>query len=631
MKYRTSIFSKIIITFIALTMLFGCATQNPQIEEPKIVEETTPETNKGESTSTNEPDPGQTEISVPETENNISANENNSDEKEEIVENLNDPQLNSVTLLNYLTVLAEKIHQSPNSRLFLEDVYNVLINELYPNAIDQKTQSRVSDMFHIINELRMIDVKRERLTYIYNQNKANALLNAVPSPMSILNVVVSENPLKMAVSAISLAIDSVSSYKSAMASNEISYLEGNWKLDDSQDERINQTRIDAWNYMINIVRDYNLEGDLALNENAVNELVKWENNTNITRRIEFLKSNESKYKAYGYFWLLLASSYYEANNYEECIASIDTYLSLQSRIFRKDSELAKVLPLGIAALGETGNDTEKEIEYASRLVNNIGSDDWDLKYFAALTYMDIYSKTKDQQHLSKAYSLAKDNVNNLIDRQLQLNRDYVSDIEEAPTPKNATEEEKKEIKEYNKMLKETRKKELPPVDATLLLNTNLLLSLAKELNVSSSELSTIDNILHEHNNNLVLDDNIDKNLWANLKNKKNYDKVVEFDGKTITLSANLITVESIVQLKLEKEKTVIGNWAVNKVNRKGEDVSSYLVSLTSKDLKYKFSDGEVIVISILPYGDMFEEETYKFKVKESKIVFVPKYDFEKID
>lgn len=611
-------------------MLFGCSSQNPQGGEPATTDATQSETNKEKNNSTNGSELDQANTNLPESADNNSNIENDSDSKD-IVENLDDPQLNSIAMLNYLTVLAEKIHQSPNSRLFLEDVYNVLINELYPNAIDQKTQNRVSNMLYTINDLRMIDVKRERLTYIYNQNKANALLKAVPSPMSILNVVMSKNPLKMAVSAISLAIDSISSYKSAEVSNELSYLEGNWQLNDSQDEQINQTRIDAWNYMNNIVRDYKLEGDLALNENAVNELVKWENNTNATRRIEFLKSNESKYKAYGYYWLLLASSYYETNNFEDCVASIDTYLSLQPRIFRRDCELAKVLPLGIAALGEIGKDVEKQIEYVNKLVDNIGSDDWDLKYFAALTYLDIYSKTNNQQHLSIAYSLAKENVNNLIDRQLQLNKAYTSEIKEVPMPKNATDEQKEEIKKYNKMLKETRKKELPPVDATLLLNTNLLLSLAEKLSVPASENNKIDNILHDRGNGLVLDDNIDKNLWANKGNKEEYDKTIEFDGKTITLSANLINADSLIQLKLENGKTIVGNWTVDKVNRKGDNVCDYLVSLTSKDLKYKFSDGEVISISVLPYGEMFEEVIYNFKVKESKIVFVSKYEFESID
>lgn len=630
MKRNYLFFRKAIAVLVLTMLLFGCTTQNSQETVEPTKDDSTAEI---DSTVDSQANPVEV-ISEPQT---ADPTEGESDstavepEPESIVTNLDDPQLNSVAMLNYLTVLAEKIHQSPNSRLFLEDVYNVLINELYPNAIDQKTQSRVSNMLYTINDLRMIDIKRERLTYIYNQNKANALLKAVPSPMSILNVVMSENPLKLAVSALSLAVDSVSSYESAKAANELSYLEGNWQLDDSQNERINQTRIDAWNYMNNIVRDYKLEGDLALNEDAVNELVKWENNANATRRIEFLKSSEQRYKAYGYYWLLLVSSYYEINDYENCISSIDTYLSLQPRIFRKDNELAKILPLGISSLREANNNTEKEIEYADKLVSNIGNDDWDLKYFAALTYMDIYSKTENQQHLSKAYSLVKENVNNLIDKQLKLNKDYISDIQEVSVPKNATDEQKKEIKNYNKMLKETRKKELPPVDATLLLNTKLLISLAEELNLPASEKITIDNILHEKGNNLFLVDSIDDGLWANPGSKNEYDKTVQFDGKTVTLSANLLTAGSIVQFKMDDGKTIVGNWTVDKVNRKGDSVNNFLVSLTSKDLKYKFTDGKIIVLSILPYEDMFEEVVYRFRVKEKKVAFVSSYEFEIID
>ena len=174
------------------------------------------------------------------------------------------------------------------------------------------------------------------------------------------------------------------------------------------------------------------------------------------------------------------------------------------------------------------------------------------------------------------------------------------------------------------MLKEIRKKELPPVDSSLLLNVDLMLSLADELNVSAQEKSKIDSMLHENGGNLFLVDSIDCNLWTNTKNLDNYSKVVQFDGKTITLSANMICTDSVIQVKVNNNGPVVKNWTVDKVKRKGDTVNEFLVSLTSKDLKYKFNDGDIISLSILPYGDLFKEIIYNFKVKKNFL----SYDFE---
>lgn len=85
---------------------------------------------------------------------------------------LSDTQRNSVNMLNYMTVLTQKINQSPNNQVFLENAYSSLKNDLYPNAVDNKTQAQSTSLLDTINGYRMISVKRDRLEYIYEQNKA---------------------------------------------------------------------------------------------------------------------------------------------------------------------------------------------------------------------------------------------------------------------------------------------------------------------------------------------------------------------------------------------------------------------------------------------------------------------------
>lgn len=75
-------------------------------------------------------------------------------------------------MLNYLAALAQSINESDNSRLYLEEAYSSLINNTTPKAVDNTAESYLCKLFDILEKYRMIGEKRERLLYIYEQNKA---------------------------------------------------------------------------------------------------------------------------------------------------------------------------------------------------------------------------------------------------------------------------------------------------------------------------------------------------------------------------------------------------------------------------------------------------------------------------
>jgi len=114
---------------------------------------------------------------------------------------------------------------------------------------------------------------------------------------------------------------------------------------------------------------------------------------------------------------------------------------------------------------------EDYIELASRycelIYENTRVNDWSLRYFSVLVYMDIYSKTNDTTYLEKAYNCARENVNYLVDEQKRLNVEYLSDIEELTADADASKRIKDEIKQYNKSLRAERKIALPPVSERL--------------------------------------------------------------------------------------------------------------------------------------------------------------------
>lgn len=603
----------ITLCLLMISCLFGCSnTSTNQVQEQQ--EETI-----NEQDSNNNVEPVIDEIPIEPVE----------DEEENIEElKLTDIQLNSIAMLNYLTYTTEKIRQSKNSRLYLEEVYSELINGTYPNAINEKTQSYMKKLLNMIEDFRIVEIKRDRLNYIYEQNKANNIMSALPSPMSILNVVQSGNPLKLVASLTYMAVDSATSYATASSNTDLEYLKGEWELDDKDSETINSLRIETFGYRNEVVNENNIDGALAINENSTEYLVQLENMSNVSRRIELLENNVDTYKAFGNYWIILAKSYYENENYQKCVEATDKYLEVQPRIFLYDGQLASVLPLAISSAKEIYSGDElinKELNYLDLLAKNTNSadtkhSDWSLKYFAAIAYIDLYKETNNASYLTKAYTEVKNNVYNLIDEQTTQNEKYLAEVKEMETPKDATKDEKESIKEYNKSVKEQREKELPPVSNSLITNLKLMFELANKLQISETERKEIDKSLHENGNNLILVDLIDNCYWFSKNNK--LEKVDIFEGSKITIPANYVCDNSKIVLEVNGN-TVIDDWQLEKVNRKGETVDTFEVVYSSKQIKkVDFKEGDVVTIKIYPYDEYIDVYKIKYNVVNDKVLWV---------
>ncbi|MCM1122601.1 MAG: hypothetical protein NC416_08460 [Eubacterium sp.] len=422
-------------------------------------------------------------------------------------ETLTETQRNSINMLNYMTVLTQEINEAKGNQIFLESVYSSLVNDVYPNAVDTKTQAQITSLMDTIDGYRMITVKRDRLEYIYEQNCAQALRQAIPNPVGLLSVVQSGSALKSAASVLYMTVDFVSSYKSTTSQADLQFLQNSWELDDEESAELHSSTKNALSYMFNMVRDYDLPGDHALNQESVESFVLWSNkpDSQLVSKIAWLESHQDTYKEFGLYWLEIAKDYYNANEYEKCLAAINQYKAVSTRIFRKDIDYATVLPMAIISAKETKGESDyvkMTDQYCAEILTNTKDADWSLKYFVAQAYLDLYAITKESLYLDKAYKIALDNVIILVDEQRALNDSYLAEIQEEKADKDATKREKKEVKEYNKLIKEERKVALPPVSEALYLNCDLLFALAEKRNISSAERSKISSILHENGDSI---------------------------------------------------------------------------------------------------------------------------------
>ena len=548
---------------------------------------------------------------------------------------LTEQQRNSFSMLYYLAITAEDIRISKDNRLILDDIYTSLLNDINPGAIDETTQDHLKNLRDIIKSYINISVKRDRLQYIYNQDKAATIRSAVPNPLAILSMTNSFNWKKLATSVVYTVVDSYTNYKNANDAADQEFLMSGWELDDEETATIQKNRERAFDYMVDIVQEYALDGKLTLNEKAIGTFAEICEIENVQQKIRRLESEEGTYKLLGNYWLELADCYYQTSQYEKCLDCVDKYNALATGIYRKDYNYVQILPKAIVAAQETytGDEYISRVQaFADAIMENTTTTEWSTRYFAAQVYLDLYARTANREYLEAAYNIAYDNVTILSDEQRQLNATYMEDVQEVTAPEPdyrfMTEKEKdeaekeykaeqKRLKAYNKSLKDARETELPPLYEPLVLNCDLLFALADEMGISYKEKTKIEDILETDKNGVFLSKPVnDQYSFSNAK----ADYSIEFTNDKIVIPAELLTVgaEVIVSVSDGGNSTTFNDCVVSKVVREGDTIDTFKATVTSKLMNdYGWTENSKVTVKIINAGSD-NPIVFKFKVVEFK-------------
>ena len=523
-------------------------------------------------------------------------------------------------------MLTREINASKNSRLYMEETYSNLIDNTNPNAVDNRTLDQMDGLLDTMEKYRMLDVKRERLQYIYEQNKAQAIRAAIPNPLGLLSSVQSISLTKLALSFAYMAIDSFTSYQSYKNQAELQYLQNGWALDDEESAILHESRKGAFTYMVKMVNDYNLPGELALTEGSVDNFVTWKNDSNVVSRIQFLESKRNVYSSYGGYWLVLAESYYENGDYEKCLDAVETYENMDVNILKLDYEFANLLPLAISAAKETYSDEDYvnyAVKHAGLIVNNVKDEDWALQYFAAQTYVDAANISGNRAYLENAYETILNVVNHLVRTQQSMNAAFLAEVKEADVPNGANKETKKEIADYNKMLKEVRKTETAPIYEPLQLSCDLLFALADEIGITEAERTWVDRILHPEGTQLFLSQPVDDMYWFDKNHIRAKRPEIKFMGNMIIIPAAFLTDDSTVSVSVYGLRGGIDKfdtWTMNEVKRNiKNDLSSFEAAFSNKDAdKFNWKPDQSVVVRYKPAGGSTAEYIYNYKTVGAK-------------
>lgn len=551
---------------------------------------------------------------------------------------LNQQQKNAIAMLYYLATTTEEITISKNNRVVLEDIYSSLNNEINPGAIDEDTQKHLNNIRNVIDDFLNIDYKRERLLYIYNTQKAEDIKAAIPTPLSILALTNATDWHQFAITAVYTIASSYGKYTSAAQKTEQEYFLSDWELNEDQNKVILNNRKNAFNYMTNIVQKYGSEaeklefGKLTPNEEAITAFAQICTTDNPYTKIGLLEKKEKTYKYFGNYWLELADAYFLAeeypDHYQKCLDCIAKYNELEINIFRHDFNIISILPKAIVA-AQAVYDGEEYIlnvqAFADAIINNANDDDWSVRYFAAQAYLDLYAKTNNAEHLQEAYEIIRDNVYELIDEQIKLNEEYLSEIrpivldtnEAKKLSKEDRKAEEKRIKAYNKSLEKERKTELPTLYEPLMINCELLFALIDKLEITDSDRITISQNLQPEKDIVFLVAPIN-NKFSLTPTQIDYD--VELSKDSVNIPAYLLSQDSSITITVtnENQVTIFDDFEIKKVTREGETLDTFVAEYTSEKMKdYKWSANVAVTIEITN-GNYCEPVSLNYKVKEYK-------------
>ena len=545
-------------------------------------------------------------------------------------------QMNSYSMMYYLAITAEKIRISKDNRLMLEDIYNSLLNDVNPSAIDEETQNHINQLLKTIEDFNTLADKRDRLEYIHNQQKALAMQEATANldeDFSVTDLLDLIDWKGLATDATGTIVESISTYQETQESLELDYLFSGWDLDDQEKEIILQNRKDAYNYMITMVRTYDLDGKLTLNEEAFEDFAAICATENTSEKIRKLESEEGRYKLLGDYWLELADSYFELDQYAKCLNCVENYKKLSTGIYRQDYNLAQILPKASVSARSLYSGSEYvgiAEEYAGEILSNTDKKDWSDRYFVAEVYVDLYKQTGNKKYLDDAYDITFDNVTFLMDEQREYNETYIKDIQEITLEEPDYEElkesikdirkkefklEKKRVKTYVKFLKSLRKTELPSLSEPLILNCELLQGLAEELNLDQKEKDNVASVISDGIPTLPVRDRY------SFKDEAEYEGIVVKDN-TIEIPVELLSSGSVITVTLSEpdgDDTEISDIKVKNVRRKGDKIEEFKAIVSSSTYtKYKWTDKTKITINIT-YGDAYGQSIEsKFKVTNYK-------------
>ena len=265
-------------------------------------------------------------------------------------------------------------------------MYIICIN--YPSISFAES---IADFRNDISEFKSIDVKRERLEYIYNQKKSMEIASLVPNALSVATVAFSSGDLKRAIISIAgTALSSINSYLTTKQKNELEMIQEQWNLDDEASKVFNNLTNSIFINLTALSQNYGFSRSDFASPETIKEFVRIVEDENTTAKDIIMRfvgnRTEEELSKFSDYWRIIATAYYELEDYKSALSSIKKYEECFEDVFYHDENYAQMMMIKAYCIDELSIDkteiVDELVKIADAIYNNfLEGEGWVQKYY----------------------------------------------------------------------------------------------------------------------------------------------------------------------------------------------------------------------------------------------------------
>ena len=295
------------------------------------------------------------------------------------------------------------------------------MNQYEPKEIDEQINSRLMEMLKGIENIKILDLKKERLQMVFDLQKSNVIASAIPNPINLIGTIalssnpnrgIKQNIITGLAAAIGTGASSYSMYKSASANLLIETNERYWDLEYEAMRTVNNLNHSYLSEQNRYGSSNDIPGEYILNEENTRRFINIISDTNTARAINNLESEEETYQYFPLYWLERADLYFKNKDFQSCIDTILYYDENfdYSQIYRRNERYGQVLIDAIASAITLyySSDYDYCLElitpWLKRAEESTAPDDWFQMYYIALCYL-MFADNANEGYYYNAYDL----------------------------------------------------------------------------------------------------------------------------------------------------------------------------------------------------------------------------------
>ena len=351
-------------------------------------------------------------------------------------------KMTAAYVLNICNVSVSQIIEY-NDLYVLEQEYEAILNNLNLKKIpkDEALLRILTELLNTITFFRIQEVKKEQIEKKYQQNIKNAIWSAVPN----LNVLVSGNPIAMALSVATTVGTGYMNYRREKARAESEKKDSEIELQITAIEQFDALRRELFTTAWRLADEYDFDDELRLTEKQIKQYNKILMDPDEYRKYARLEAIQDKFGAYPAFWYFFGhtANYIAVNDRDE--ETKKNYLELAKKHFERYEQLNKYNILrednltssfaleyiDLLYLENKDNVDVKKINELNKLALENAGNSFDIIQLCTVNYLRIgnydeavkwlkilvnedYNKVINAQILSGIYARKKDKVNYLM-------------------------------------------------------------------------------------------------------------------------------------------------------------------------------------------------------------------------